>query len=282
MVRTLLSLFIVLVVVSSLQAGVLVATSFEGYTSGSELSGALSAKPGDVGLSTTGGWNESNAAASWVVTGKTMSYSVSGGGVINGGSQALLWQGDNNKRYSYIPLNTAITAKDFYFRCLVEADGTLNNGATAQLALERTGAEMKYHSGGGLSIRPPGQSDFFVSNQTTTSSIFFGGSDIASGTTHLVIGKFTWDSVNNKYSQVSLWADPAFVQGAPSVTQSMILTVTSVSDLIVHGGLNGAADPKTQLYVDAIVYGDTWEDVIPEPATMSLLGIGIVGLLRRK
>lgn len=273
-----------LAAIPTVQASIMVYTSFEGYTQGAELADGAATQLGDVGLPES--WTESNVNSGWTVVERSLSYTVDGGQTISGGSKAVQQTGtDNTKHFSSAILDNPIT-ETFYARFLVLFDAAVSGGAVAQLAFEQTGTESKFHTGGGLGMAAGANNDAFLAPLTTTSSITRGGPEVILGETMLVILRANWDADNSRYGSYNLWVNPgAMDEASPDLTVAATLTLGSVDRLILHGGVTGTSDPRVGLYMDEIQYSTTWTEAIapvPEPGTLTLAGLGLSALFLRR
>lgn len=130
---------------------------------------------------------------------------------------------------------------------------------------------------------------------TTNNTAYFTG-DLTPGVTHLIVVQVTLGANpgTNTQDTNSLWVDPApstygategtrpnpdgSSNGANSATDSVV----SMQSIIIGSGIGTGAVPN-DVYADEILVGDTWADVtVPEPSAFAFLGVGALGLLRRR
>ena len=95
--------------------------------------------------------------------------------------------------------------------------------------------------------------------------------DLAFGTSYKVVTMYDYDTGDS-----TLWINPVN-ESSPSATTAD----GTFSDAIVGYGFRQAAGNTTQV-IDNLVVGTTFGDVIPEPASVSLLAVGSLALLRRR
>ena len=116
---------------------------------------------------------------------------------------------------------------------------------------------------------------------------------------HLLVGKlekdWQWHTDTETYpdttddrayfTKLHIWVDPnagdsASPDGLSKYKDNKLRWHDHISELVFNAenGMNGG----DMIYFDNLVIGETWGDVIPEPATMTLLAFGSLALLRRK
>lgn len=108
-------------------------------------------------------------------------------------------------------------------------------------------------------------------------------SDLQAGETYFLVGSF----VESSSAASSLWIDPALGLSSPPAT-------SLVSDSGENGGFgdnsvstfvltSNPGLPNSGLDVDEVRVGTSWQDVtpavVPEPSTLALLGIGLIGMV---
>ena len=102
------------------------------------------------------------------------------------------------------------------------------------------------------------------------------GSALTVGTTYLIV-----EELDLTAHTANLWIDPdssSFGGTAPTATASLSgLTATAVDNL----GFKAQSTAGGPYFVDNILIGTTWADVTPtpEPATVALAGLGMLGLV---
>jgi hypothetical protein len=96
--------------------------------------------------------------------------------------------------------------------------------------------------------------------------------------TVFVVGSMTFGGL----SHLDLFVDPASIPGTEPSTHTVDSTdVDSVASSISTFYLrDNAGEPPIQ--VDELRIGTTWADVVPEPGSLSLAGLGAAGLLARR
>jgi hypothetical protein len=116
-------------------------------------------------------------------------------------------------------------------------------------------------------------------NASTGSSPSVGAvsSALSTGTWYTAVFKLDQTAVNAPV--MTLWINPT-LESDPNVSASSTLANLAVSTIALR-----QATTEGRVNIDNLVVGDSFSAVVPEPATMVLVGIGLVGLLairRRK
>lgn len=98
------------------------------------------------------------------------------------------------------------------------------------------------------------------------------GTDLSFDTWYRVV--FSWDAATG---QSQLWVNPT-LETDPSISH----TGTFVGDLIEGFALRQSNDYTGKNWIDNVSVGNTFNDVVPEPASLLLLGLGAAALIRRR
>jgi MYXO-CTERM domain-containing protein len=150
-----------------------------------------------------------------------------------------------------------------------------------------------------LGIRASSTPNVTVSVPNPPGKTYWTGDITANSDTHLVVVRYVQGANGGGDSSDDsndLWLDPAaasygVVEGSqPSPNGSSFGSINqanpilnSVTSLMVGSGIAVGSNPN-DVFVDEVRVGDTWADVtqLPEPTALAALGIGALGLLRRR
>lgn len=268
--RTAGALLLPLVLAAAAPAAVLLQTGFEtGYTAGAL--GGQSGGVNDTGF--TGSWNTNTDGVFTVVSGG-LDYSVSGGGAIAGGANALQYT------YGTVATSTApayatissVNANDIYVRLLIKQVTPSTATDFIYLWASNT-AGANHNKDNNVGVFNDGLAAKVYGVTTATSAL-------SNSDTNLLVAKFS--KVDGAYRSVDFWLNPAFGDSTtPDANTTSSVGITSVSNLgFAFNNMTAAADYR----FDSIVIGTTWADVVPaavpEPsAYAAVAGLGVLGLV---
>ncbi|WP_043589032.1 PEP-CTERM sorting domain-containing protein [Geminisphaera colitermitum] len=287
-------------------AVILVQTDFDtGYTTGSIHGQSGTTDTGLSGTWTVAQGTDSGTPATYqkdlgnfTIVNGGLSYSVSGGGIINGGSNALQYTygtASSANNGAYVSLGSNINS-DIYVRFLLNVPTPaalssaslflwLSNASGSNHLAAHPGAGI-YTTGlaAGLAAQAYQNSDSAINSRTESYPV-------TATTTYLVVAKISkvGDSVT-KYNSASIWVNPAY--GDASTPDSSVTgTGTNITSINTIGFQfqNMTSTGSPEYLIDGLVIGTTWADVmpapVPEPSTCAALaGLAALALtlIRRR
>lgn len=262
------------------QAAVMMHDSFESYPIGQ-----LEDNSGNVpagGLGWAGNWNVLDTARANVqVIDQGLSYAA-GGIAINGGSKSMLVANGtaldiSAKRPIASP---AATPSTVYLRLLYRETARVDPADDfIQIGFDDAAADnpnISLLASKNNTIDP----DFGVRFNTSAADTTFLGAGIPLNTTYLLVLKTTRNANGNYVSPV-LYVNPTSLIESenPSITKVGTSAITNITDLLIRRARTENGD---RWLLDEIAIGESWSAVVPEPASLSIIGLGALGLLRRR
>lgn len=110
---------------------------------------------------------------------------------------------------------------------------------------------------------------FGFSSDSSTADVTWA-TELSYGTIYRVVASFDLDS-----GDASLWVNPTSV-GSTSITTTGDLPSAGLDGFAFR---QSSADPDLNLTIDNLSVGTEFVDAIPEPSTVALVGLGLVGAL---
>jgi hypothetical protein len=268
-------------------AAILVHESFQigsgAYTDGASLSGQ-----GPAVTNFTGSW-DGHSDPNTVSTGLTYSkgsVEIGSGGSVNGLS--TFRNNITNSRATTFTDNKA-AAGERWFAALIQHGADLTSG-------DETFVQFTIGSAGPNSLDIGLDENKFTVQGTGISS----GTDYQAGTTALMVARVQVGLPGDgDESTVTAWLNPGDLSSEVQLDATSDARIDTVADLLSFGatdwgtldvGINwkgsGGTAAGVQRHVDEIIVADSLADMqtvlIPEPASLALLGMGGLMLLRRR
>lgn len=202
----------------------------------------------------------------------SLTYTVPGGGIVDGGTTALQIFGADNDNAAFRTLAAAQNADSVFVSFLVRFDGTVDNNDFLGLWFDNvtTGDHRPVPNIGIKGNREDGSGpeDFFarVADPPNTAFEVYSTDINASpaGTTFFVVGRL-FKSVSgaaNVYDRFSLWVNPVFGDEATPDATATLGTGAISSFTTIGFRLNGL-DTGDSILFDELCLGTTWQDCVP-------------------
>lgn len=125
------------------------------------------------------------------------------------------------------------------------------------------------------SAAPQSAGDYTLALSSSSNAPINWGADLDFGTTYRVVISYAFDT-----GAAELWVNPAN-ELSTKITDTGTASRALLAFALRQGTPPSGANATTQL-VDNLLVGTTFNEVVPEPGTLSLLGIGALALIRRR
>ncbi len=243
--------------------------------------GELDGHSGGVGFAGT--WSAMPAITEVADPGASLSYS-SGSLSIDGGDRALLLTGDAATLASR-GFSTPFASDEVFVRFLFRYSGSVLSDNTFAVFWHDDVATGDHTGRPNLGVKANRGSG--SGSQDAVARLALSGSgqvystDLVPDLTYLIVGRLhrSVPGSGSHYDRFDLWVNPTGdLSSAPDATASGDGGVDAF-DFI---GIRTANTGGRSLWIDEIRYSDTWLEVIPEPGTGVLVGLGLAILGRRR
>ncbi len=286
-----------LAITAGTQGAIIGADSFEYATGNLAGNGAASGGWG-------GAWSASAPADTGEVTVVDGGLSYNAGGIsISGGSKSIqLIDSTGAHQQMTRGLDAPENGSDYYIRFLINwKAGTIGNADAAVTAIDAYYANNMSRSDEAMfGIYHNGASGYSIAgdaHQGSGADIVQWPTAITADTTYLVLARYRKDpngaylkdgvyNYYNRYNRLDMWVNPdtSDNENSPDFTSEWpvaSLPKADTFDGVIVWAWN-SMDAGDIVAIDEYVIATTWGEAIPEPATLSLLAIGAIGLIRRR
>lgn len=262
------------------RAGLIATENFESYTVGDLVeSGSGVGLSGGTGW--TAAWNIADAYRTNVtIQAGSLSYTSPSGAInVSGGSQAMRLANVNatNSNFVMSSRNFESQADTLYYSFLIRQDAASASDTTGDFIQIGPGTTWEAPT---ISVGVTAGPDFFARVGTPSGQQSLTGTARPIQNTYLVVAKISKVAGATNYNRTDLWVNPDS------------LTEPTVSTYYYNTSYNSGRSAFTTLltrlafletsdvfYLDNYAVGTTYGSVVPEPATLALLGLGAIALV---
>jgi hypothetical protein len=218
-------------------------------------------------------------------TSSPLTYSVPGGGVINGGTRAVQSAATavNSAQVTESrQLASSISGNDVFVSFVMRYSGSATVDATDTFSFHLSGGATS--TANTLNFGARGANFMARSGTGTPLSGDSFSQSYTAGETFLAVGQYVWDGT--AYNAINAWLNPAYGDsGTPQLNVTISGGLSSLGYAFFRNYDANSDDvvPNDFWTMDNFVVGTSWADVVPtvvpEPALMALLGLGAFAML---
>jgi len=161
------------------------------------------------------------------------------------------------------PLTGPVTAGSIYFAFLTRVtsatatgDYFFHLGVTSANTFDFFGRVFAKSSGSGVAF------GISKSSISTTNPAVYASGVYSLGEVHLIVGRYTFNTVSTSDDTVDLWIDPAIDCEPPAPDVANVIHTTADATTIGEVNLRQASANAPRLELDGIRVGTTWSDVV--------------------
>jgi len=246
--------------------------------------GDLDGQNGGVGW--VAAWSASGTTDQVVLPATPMQYPIPAGPIIDGGNRALQI-GANANPVATRNLGQVWSPNDVFASMLLRWDaGVPGSDDFFVVRFGGTGGPQF-----GIKVNQGALSEDFIIRMGESGRPEDYAGQIAAATTYFLVvhlGKGADGTYPNDYDQFDIWINPAYGDSASPVETLIGTTATAVGSFSFIDFRSANFDGDDRLLIDELRIGTTWDEVlnntlvIPEPASLAILGVGLLALARRR
>jgi hypothetical protein len=256
-------------------AGLIAYEGFDTYAAGTQVE-----SNSGVGLSGGTGWTDVwNIADAYrtnvTVVNQSLSYSSGNGDVqVSGGTKAMRVTGISQTAGNFVLAGRGVpsTTGTYYLSMLFYAPTVAVDSDFIQMGFDTAWANPRTSIG---QQRSGGVPAWFA--RTGGSSTTYAADTVVPENTYFLVAKVSRVSGSTNYNRVDLFVNPTSLTepGTPTVSRTGDSGIANLAYFAIREAFVETADTY---YFDEIKIVDSWSGAIPEPATLALMGLGVVGV----